>query len=100
MLLHLRNPCLRDVDRLLLRVVLAHRISCLVSARNDVLHVLIAESAHQTEEEISFRQSPRQLLLSWKVFQQHFILHCILIEILHGYLLVAGHFHVIYFVLS
>ncbi len=60
--------------------------------RNDLLHILVAQSDHQSEEEISFRQSPRHLLLSWMVFQQHFILHRILIQIIDGEFLIAGHF--------
>ena len=98
--LQLRHPCLRDVDRLLLRIIFCDSVSCLVSTSDDVLHVLISESTHQTEEEISFRQSPRQLLLSWKVFHEQFILHSIFIQILHRYLLIARYFHVVDFVLS
>ena len=71
-----------------------------MSAKDDVLHVLISQSAHQTEEEISFRQSPKQLLLSGQVFHQQFILQGVLMQVLHRNLLIAGNFHVIYFVLS
>jgi hypothetical protein len=59
---------------------------------------LVAQNAHQTEEEISFRQSPRQLLLYWKVFYQKFILHRILIQILYGDLLVAWQIHMVDFI--
>ena len=99
-LLQLRHPCLRDVYRLLLRVIFTNRVSRLVCTRNDILHVLVSQSAHQTEEEISFRQSPRQLLLTGQIFHQQFILHSVLIQVLHRDLLLAGYIHAIYFVVS
>ena len=80
MLLQLSHPCLWDGYIFLLRVIFRHGVSFLLCARNDALHVLVAQAAHQTEEEISFRQSPRQLLLGWQVFHQQFILHGILIQ--------------------
>ena len=99
-LLQLHNPCLREFYRLLLSIIVLCSVSCLVSTSNDVLHVLISQSAHQTEEEISFRQSPRQLLLSGQVFHQQIILHSVLIQVLHRNLLIAGNLHVVDFVLS
>ena len=66
---------------------------------NDLLHVPVPQRAKQTEEEISFRQSPRQLFLCWEVLDQQLILHCILVKVFDGDILLAGHLHSIHIIL-
>jgi hypothetical protein len=57
---------------------------------DDVLHVLLPQRAKDAEEELALRQLVGELLLCWQVLCEDRVLHCVLVEVLHGELLVAG----------
>ena len=82
------KPAFSDCDALFLRVFIRVLESLLLSIRDDVLHVLFSETAKYTEKELSFRQLVRELFLSRQVLAEYWILQSIIIEILHGDLLV------------
>jgi hypothetical protein len=84
------EPAVSDGDTLLLRVVLAH-LEALVGGRvDDVLHVLLPQRAQYAEEELALRQLVGELLLGGQVLGEDWVLHRILVEVLHRKLLVAG----------
>ena len=56
---------------------------------DDVSHVLLAQRAQYAEEELAFWQLIGVLLLSKEVLGEHRVLHGILVEVLHGELLVG-----------
>jgi len=56
---------------------------------DDVCHVLLPQSTQYTEEELALWQLVGELLLSGEVLGKHRIFHGILIEVLHGELLVC-----------
>ena len=58
---------------------------------DDVLHVLLPQRAQDAEEELALRQLVGELLLCGQVLGEHGVFHCVLIEVLHGELLVAGY---------
>ena len=90
MLVEQLEPAVDDGDALLLRVVLAH-LEALAGGRvDDVLHVLLSQRAKDAEEELALRQFVGELLLGWQVLCEDRVLHCVLVEVLHGELLVAG----------
>ena len=95
MFLQLHHPCLRNGDALIVGGTIGYGESGLLRIRNYVLHILVPKCAQQTEEEISFRQAPRQLFLCGEVLCQQFILHGVLVQVLHGDLLVVRHLHVV-----
>ena len=89
MLHQLLEPAFSDCDALLLGIFICDLESLLLSIRDDVLHVLFSETADDTEKELSFRQLVRELFLSRQILAKHWVLQSIIIEILHGYLLVS-----------
>ena len=90
MLVEQLEPAVGDGDALLLRVVFTH-LEALAGGRvDDVLHVLLSQCAQDTEEELALRQLVGELLLGWEVLGEDRVLHCVLVEVLHGELLVAG----------
>ena len=56
---------------------------------DDVRHVLLPQRAQYTEEEFTLRQLVRELLLAGEVLGEHGVFHGILVEVLHGELLVG-----------
>ena len=93
------QPRIRDRYSGFLLVILVRFIPFLMGLRNDVPHVLVLESAHNSEEETTLRQLTRQLLGVWKVLGEHGILHSVGVEVFHGDFLVEGHLHQINLVL-
>ena len=90
MLVEQLEPAVGDGDALLLGVVLAH-LEALAGGRvDDVLHVLLPQRAQDAEEELALRQLVGELLLGEGVLGEHEVLHGVLVEVLHGELLVAG----------
>jgi hypothetical protein len=57
---------------------------------DDVLHVLLSQCAQDAEEELALRQLVGELLLGGQVLGEHGVFHGVLVEVLHGELLVAG----------
>ena len=90
MLVKQLEPAIGDGDALLLGVVLAH-LEALAGGRvDDVLHVLLAQLAQDAEEELALRQFVGELLFRWELLGEYGVLHCVLVEVLHRELLVAG----------
>ena len=89
MLHQLLKPPFSYCDALLLGVFIRDLEPLLLSIRDDVLHVLFSEAAEYTEKELSFRQLVRELFLRRQVLAQYWVLQSIIIEILHGYLLIS-----------
>ena len=56
---------------------------------DDICHVLLPQSTQDAEEELALWQLVGELLLGWEVLGKHGVLHGILIEVLHGELLVG-----------
>ena len=56
---------------------------------DDVRHVLLPQRTQYAEEEIALRQLVGELLLGGEVLSEHRVFHGILIEVLHGELLVG-----------
>ena len=56
---------------------------------DDVCHVLLPQSTQYAEEELALRQLIGELLCGREVLGEHRIFHGILIEVLHGELLVG-----------
>ena len=83
------KPAFCDGDALLLRVFIRDLESLFLSIRDDVLHVLFSETAENTKKEFSFRKLVRELFLSRQVLAEYWVLQSIIIEILHGYLLIS-----------
>ena len=72
-------------------VILAH-LEALAGGRvDDVLHVLLPKRAQDAKEELALRQLFGELLFRWMVLGEYGVLHCVLVEVLHGELLVAGY---------
>ena len=90
MLVEQLEPAVGDGDALLLRVVLAHLEALARGRMDDVLHVLLSQRAKDAEEELALRQLIGELLLGWQVLGEDRVLHGVLVEVLHGELLVAG----------
>lgn len=84
------EPALGDGNALLLWVLLGNLEALLLGLGDDVLHVLLAEAAQDTKEELPLRQLVRELLLRRQVLLQLIVLHRILVEVLHGDLRVGG----------
>jgi hypothetical protein len=99
MLVEQLKPAVGDGDALLLGVVLANFEALAGSCVDDVLHVLLTQRAQDAEEELALRQLVGELLLGWEVLGEHRVLHGILVEILHGELLVARDVEANYLVL-
>ena len=90
MLVEQLEPTVGDGDALLLRVVFAHLEALAGGRMDDVLHVLLPQRAQDTEEELALRQLVGELLLGGQVLGEHGVQHGVLVEVLHGELLVAG----------
>jgi hypothetical protein len=91
MLVEQLEPAVGDGDTLLLRVVFAH-LEALAGGRvDDVLHVLLSQGAQDAKEELALRKLIGKLLFGGQVFGEHGVLHGVLVEVLHGKLLVAGY---------
>ncbi len=91
MLHELLEPALSDSNPTLLRVFVSDLEALLLCLRDDILHVLLSQSAQDTEKELSFRELVRELFLRWQVLAENSILHRILVEILDRDLLVGGY---------
>ena len=89
MLVEQLEPAIGDGDALLLGVVLAHFEALAGSCVDDVLHVLLPQRAQDAEEELALWQLVGELLFRWEVLGEHGVLHGILVEVLHGELLIA-----------
>ena len=89
MLHQLLKPAFSDCDTLFLWVFIRDLKPLLLSIRDDVLHVLFSETTEDTEKELSFRKFVRELFLSRQVLAEYWVLHSIIIEVLHGYLLIS-----------
>ena len=83
------EPAFSDCDALLLGVFIRDLEPLLLSIGDDVLHVLFSETAEDTEKELSFRQLVRELFLGRQILAEYWVLHSIIIEVLHGYLLIS-----------
>ena len=57
---------------------------------DDVLHVLLPQRAQDAEEELMLRQLVGELLFCGEVLCDDGVLHGVLVEVLHGELLVTG----------
>ena len=88
MLHQLLEPAFSDGNSLLFRVFIRDLKPLLLSIRDDVLHVLFSETAEDTEKELSLRKFVRELFHRRQVLAEYWILQSIIIEILHGDLLV------------
>ena len=53
------------------------------------MHVLFSETTEDAEKEFSFRKFVRELFLSRQVLAEYWVLQSIIIEVLHGYLLIS-----------
>ena len=89
MLVEQLKPAIGDGDALLLGVIVTHLEALARGRVDDFLHVLLPQSAQYAEEELALRQLIGELLLGWEVLGEHGVLHGVLVEILHGELLVA-----------
>ena len=85
----LLEPCLRDSDAFILRVIILDLESLVHGLLDDVFHVLLAQCAEHPEEEITLWKVTRQLLSGRQVLGEHSILHGIIIEVLHRQLLIG-----------
>ena len=85
------EPCLRDGDAVILRVIIFDLESLVHGLLNDVFHVLLAQCAEDPEEEIKLWKVTGQLLYGRQVLLEQSILHGIIIEVLHRELLVGRH---------
>ena len=90
MLVERLEPSVCDGDALLLWVVVTHLEALAGGSVDDVLHVLLPQCAQDTEEELALRKLIGELLFGRQVLGEHGVLHGILVEVLHGELLVAG----------
>ena len=89
MLHQLLKPAFSDGNTLLLGVFIRDLEPLLLCIRDDVLHVLLSETAEYTEKELSFWQLVRELFLSRQVLAEHWVLQSIIIKVLHGYFLIS-----------
>ena len=87
----LLEPCLRDSDAFILRVIILDLESLVHGLLDDVFHVLLAQCAEDPEEEITLWKVTGQLLSGRQVLGEHSILHGIIIEVLHRELLIGRH---------
>ena len=85
----LLEPCLRDGDAFILRVIILDLEPLVHGLLDDVFHVLLAQCAEHPEEEITLWKVTGQLLSGRQVLGEHSILHGIIIEVLDGYLLIS-----------
>ena len=83
MLCELLHPGVTDEDRLLLGILLIDLEAPTLSLSNDVKHELSLEGAEHSEEEVSLWKLVRELLLGWEVLIEDWILHRILVQVLH-----------------
>ena len=90
MLVEQLEPAVSYGDTLLFWVVIAHLEALAGGRMDDVLHVLLPQRAQDAEEELALRQFVGELLFRWEVLCEDGVLHGVLVEILHGELLVAG----------
>ena len=70
-----------------------------MSLSDDVLHVLVPQSAQNTKEELSLWQPSRELFLRGKVFHKQLIFESVCIKILDRNLLISWDLHTIDLVL-
>jgi hypothetical protein len=89
MLVELLEPAVGDCYPLALGVIIADLEALAGGVVDDVRHVLLPQSTEDTEEELALRQLVGELLLAGEVLGEHGVLHGILIEVLHGELLVG-----------
>jgi len=89
MLHELRVPGVRDGDALTLGVVVLDLEALVRGLGDDVLHVLLPHGAQHPEEELPLRKLVGQLLVSGQVLYQHGVLEGVVVEVLHGELLVS-----------
>jgi len=99
MLLQLGQPGVGDEDTFFLRVVVGDCIAPLVRLGNHVPHVLVAEGANHTKEEVALWQPVPQLFLGWQILLEDIVGHRVLVHVLDRDLLVRGHFHMVHLVL-
>lgn len=85
----LLEPCLRDSDAFILRVIILDLESLVHGLLDDVFHVLLAQCAEDPEEEITLWKVTGQLLSGRQVLGEHSILHGIIIEVLDRELLIG-----------
>ena len=85
----LLEPCLRNSDAFILRVIILDLESLVHGVLDDVFHVLLAQCAQHPEEEITLWKVTGQLLSGRQVLGEHSILHGIIIEVLHRKLLIG-----------
>jgi hypothetical protein len=85
----LLEPCLRDSDAFILRVIILDLESLVHGLLDDVFHVLLAQCAEDPEEEITLWKVTGQLFSGRQVLGEHTILHGIIIEVLHRELLIG-----------
>ena len=85
----LLEPCLRDGDAFILRVIILDLESLVHGLLDDVFHVLLAQCAEDPEEEITLWKVTGQLLSGRQVLGEHSILHGIIIEVLDRELLIG-----------
>ena len=71
MLLQLGEPGVGDEDAFFLGVVVSHGVPLLVRLGDHILHVLIAERADNTKEEVALWETVAQLLLGGQVKPQN-----------------------------
>lgn len=90
MLHELIHPAITDEDPLLLWVFVADLEPLALGVSDDVLHVVATKCAQDTEEEVSLRQFVGYLLFGWQVLAQKWVLHGVLVQVLHRDLLVSG----------
>ena len=58
-----------------------------------LLHVVILESTHHAEKELSLWELSGELFLRREVLAEYRIQHCIIIEVLHRDFFVVGNLH-------
>ena len=89
MLRELLEPSLGDGDIMSFWVVVADLETLAEGIMNYVSHVLLPQRAHYDEGELALRQLFGELLLGGQVLGEHRILHGVLVEVLHGELLLG-----------
>ncbi len=83
MLGELLQPGITNEDSLFLLILLIDLEATTRGLSDDINHVLPLEGAQHSEEEVSFRQLVRELLLGWKVLAELWVLHGVIIQVLH-----------------
>lgn len=83
MLGELLQPGITDEDSLFLLILLIDLEATTRGLSDDINHVLPLEGAQHSEEEVPLRQLVRELLLGWKVLAELWVLHGVIIQVLH-----------------